>query len=112
MRILLFLSKDKDNEEAYYLQRVADALEMNEATAYTNLSKLVEAEWLLGRPYSIVKAVTEGRGAGKRIGYPTANLDVWPETPGGHPGVLILTSFTIIHVWTTCSTGLATIILT
>jgi len=44
MRILLFLAKDRDKEEAYYLQRIADALEMNEATAYTNLSKLVEAE--------------------------------------------------------------------
>jgi predicted transcriptional regulator len=42
MRILLFLSRDADNE-AYYLQEIANSLDMNEATAFTNLNKLLEA---------------------------------------------------------------------
>lgn len=44
MKILLFLTNDKDNDETYYLQRIADALGINEATAYVNLGKLIEAE--------------------------------------------------------------------
>jgi predicted transcriptional regulator len=47
MRILLFLSKDVDNEEAYYLQIISNALDMNEGTAFSNLNKLVEAGLLV-----------------------------------------------------------------
>jgi predicted transcriptional regulator len=43
MKILLFLSKDEDNDEAYYLQIISNALDMNEATAFTNLNNLVQA---------------------------------------------------------------------
>lgn len=35
-----------------------------------------EAERLLGRPYSIYSAVEKGLGKGKKIGFPTANIDV------------------------------------
>jgi predicted transcriptional regulator len=44
MKILLFLTKDERKEEAYYLQKIADYLEMNETTAFTNLSKLIDSE--------------------------------------------------------------------
>jgi DNA-binding MarR family transcriptional regulator len=47
MRILLFLSKDADTEEAYYLQEISDNLCMNEMTAFNNLNKLVEAELIV-----------------------------------------------------------------
>lgn len=43
MRILLFLMKDEKNEEAYYLQALADELDMNEMTAFNNLNKLMDA---------------------------------------------------------------------
>jgi DNA-binding MarR family transcriptional regulator len=43
MKILLFLSKDSDNEEVYYLQELADRLEMNESTTFANLCKLMES---------------------------------------------------------------------
>jgi riboflavin kinase / FMN adenylyltransferase len=37
---------------------------------------LVEAEKLLGRKFSIVSRVTTGAGQGKKIGFPTANIDI------------------------------------
>ncbi|MBI9009312.1 MAG: bifunctional riboflavin kinase/FAD synthetase [Tenericutes bacterium] len=36
------------------------------------------AEHLLGRPYSVKGRVVSGRGIGKRLGYPTANIDYTP----------------------------------
>jgi len=36
--------------------------------------KLQEASFLLGRPYTLLGKVISGRGRGKRLGYPTANL--------------------------------------
>jgi riboflavin kinase/FMN adenylyltransferase len=36
---------------------------------------LVEARVLLGRPFSVLGTVTRGRTIGRRLGYPTANLD-------------------------------------
>jgi DNA-binding MarR family transcriptional regulator len=43
MKILLYLIRDKDEEETYYLQRIADDLGINEMTAYSNLVKLIDA---------------------------------------------------------------------
>lgn len=43
MKILLFLFNDVDMEEAYYLQQIADCLDMSEATAFNNLNILIEA---------------------------------------------------------------------
>jgi len=40
MKILIFLNK---SEDVFYLQEIADALDMNEMTAFSNLSKLVDA---------------------------------------------------------------------
>ena len=40
VKILIFLNK---NDDAFYLQEVADNLDMNEMTAWCNLYKLVEA---------------------------------------------------------------------
>lgn len=40
VKILIFLTK---NDDAFYLQEVADTLDMNEMTAFSNLSKLVDA---------------------------------------------------------------------
>jgi hypothetical protein len=43
MKILIFLVKDMDKEEAYYLQQIADRLDMTEATAFNNLDILIQA---------------------------------------------------------------------
>lgn len=43
MKILLFLTNDKDKEETYYLQRIADELDICEMTAFQNLAKLIDA---------------------------------------------------------------------
>ena len=40
---------------------------------------LDEAAIMLGRPYSILGTVVKGRGVGRRLGYPTANLEVHNE---------------------------------
>jgi riboflavin kinase/FMN adenylyltransferase len=37
------------------------------------------ARQLLGRPYALDGAVAPGDGRGRRIGIPTANLDIWQE---------------------------------
>jgi riboflavin kinase / FMN adenylyltransferase len=39
---------------------------------------LTMANHLLGRPYSIKGRVVSGRGIGRRLGYPTANIDYLP----------------------------------
>ena len=41
MKILLFLN---NSEDAFYLQEIADTLDMNEMTAFSNLSRLIDAE--------------------------------------------------------------------
>lgn len=40
LKILIFLNK---NDDASYLQEIANALDMNEMTAFGNLSKLIDA---------------------------------------------------------------------
>jgi len=40
---------------------------------------LISAEAMLGRPFSITGVVVKGKGIGRKIGYPTANLDI-PES--------------------------------
>ena len=41
MKILLFLN---NSEDVFYLQEIADNLNMNEMTAWSNLSRLIDAE--------------------------------------------------------------------
>jgi len=40
---------------------------------------LKEASHFLGRPYSLLGITVKGKGLGKRLGYPTANLDLRSE---------------------------------
>ncbi len=42
-------------------------------------SEIKKANTLLGRPFSISGKVVKGRGKGKEMGFPTANLEVSPE---------------------------------
>lgn len=42
---------------------------------YVEKGMLKRADALLGRPYSIMGTVVRGRGRGRRVGYPTANVD-------------------------------------
>jgi len=43
------------------------------------LGELAEAERLLGRPFSLYGTVVRGDARGRRLGYPTANLDLHNE---------------------------------
>jgi riboflavin kinase/FMN adenylyltransferase len=38
--------------------------------------QIMEANYLLGRPYSISGKIVHGKGRGKKLGFPTANLDI------------------------------------
>ncbi len=40
---------------------------------------LKEASRFLGRPYSLLGVIVKGKGLGKRLGFPTANLDIRSE---------------------------------
>lgn len=44
--------------------------------ALVHQGKFAEAENLLGRPYSIYSSVERGLGHGRKIGFPTANIDL------------------------------------
>ncbi len=41
--------------------------------------QMLQAASLLGRTYRIAGVVVRGDGRGKKLGFPTANLKVWPE---------------------------------
>jgi riboflavin kinase/FMN adenylyltransferase len=49
---------------------------------------LAEAEMLLGRPFSVLGTVVPGEGRGRRLGFPTANLDLHHEACP-HEGVYV-----------------------
>lgn len=40
------------------------------------LGRLEEASQMMGRPYSIASTVIKGAGIGRKLGFPTANLDI------------------------------------
>jgi riboflavin kinase/FMN adenylyltransferase len=40
---------------------------------------LAEVNGCLGRPYCVTGTIVEGRKLGRTIGFPTANIDFWPE---------------------------------
>ena len=40
---------------------------------------MAEANGCLGRPYGVSGVVVEGQKMGRTIGFPTANIDFWPE---------------------------------
>lgn len=57
----------------------------NEIISSSQIRKLIEqgdvqnAAIALGRPYSVTGKVVNGDGRGRKIGFPTANLDSWPQ---------------------------------
>jgi len=44
-----------------------------------DLGDVQGAALALGRPYSVLGTVVNGDGRGRKIGFPTANLDSWPQ---------------------------------
>lgn len=50
---------------------------------------LVEAQELLDRPFHLEGVVVKGEGRGKKIGFPTANIQVSPDLIVPHRGVYI-----------------------
>lgn len=46
-----------------------------------NIGDIDRLQTLLGRPPSLLGRVVNGDGRGRTIGFPTANLDIAPETP-------------------------------
>lgn len=51
--------------------------------------RILEVEELLGRPFHLEGVVVKGEGRGKKIGFPTANIQVSPDLIVPHRGVYI-----------------------
>jgi riboflavin kinase/FMN adenylyltransferase len=59
-----------DGGEAVSSTRIREALATGDVDAAADL---------LGRPFGLSGTVVHGMGRGRRLGVPTANLDLWPE---------------------------------
>ncbi len=87
---ILFLKKESKALDTH-LQVVSPLTFKNEIISSTRIRQLVErgdlskATQMLGRPVSVYGTVVRGRGRGKSLGFPTANLNPHHETlpPGG-----------------------------
>ncbi len=70
----------------FRLRLVAPLLESGRAISSTRIRRLIErgrlreASRLLGRPVTVCGTVVRGRGRGRKLGFPTANLDPHHET--------------------------------
>ena len=64
------------------VQRGGQAISSTRIRNTVGAGKLTESTTLLGRPYSILGTVRKGNQIGRKIGYPTANLDPGNEA---HP---------------------------
>lgn len=78
---------------------VAPVLFNGERVSSTQIRKAISdgdiplAEQLLGRPFSLFGTVTKGHGIGKKLGYPTANIDPENEllpSPGIYAGYTMI----------------------
>ena len=83
-------------EEFGFTVEVVEQVKVNEAgvsssrvRALIREGDVVQAEHLLGRPYSVKGKVIPGDGRGRTIGIPTANLSVWLEKLLPRPGVYV-----------------------
>lgn len=76
--------RDLETELNIHVEQVGALLDDDEPISSSRIRRLVregrvrEAEHLLGRPYEIEGTVIPGRQRGRKLGFPTANL----ETPG------------------------------
>ena len=73
--------KESANREGFLFHCIQPLRRRGEIVSSTRIRRLIlscrfsEASILLGRPYAIEGTVVAGRGRGRRIGFPTANLD-------------------------------------
>ena len=85
-----FLRRER-KQEGFSLSLVSPLKYQAEIISSTRVRRLIErgflkkAEKMLGRPVSVYGTVVRGRGRGRSLGYPTANLNPHHETlpPGG-----------------------------
>jgi riboflavin kinase / FMN adenylyltransferase len=73
-----FIRRVEVEGEAVSSSRIRAALESGDIGLVTRL---------LGRPYQVSGEVISGDGRGHKLGFPTANLDVWAERALPKPGV-------------------------
>jgi len=72
------ISPEENDSEIISSSKIRGLLETGDVTA---------ASSLLGRNYSITGKVVSGDGRGRTIGFPTANLQTWPQKLLPAPGV-------------------------
>lgn len=93
----LKLLREYGRRYGFRVQKISEVRLGGKSISSTHIRKLVtqgklaEASRLLGRPYSLYGKVIRGRGVGKRLGYPTANIEPYHEAipPGGVYGVQV-----------------------
>ncbi len=59
--------------------RGGEVVSSSQVRALIQQGAISQANDLLGRPYSVSGEVVRGNGRGHTLGFPTANLAVWPE---------------------------------
>jgi riboflavin kinase/FMN adenylyltransferase len=67
---VICISPETQSEEIVSSSQIRKMLDMGDVQG---------ASQALGRPYSVLGTVINGDGRGRKIGFPTANLDSWPQ---------------------------------
>jgi len=95
----LFLEK-ASREYGYELHVVPPFLMGGEAVSSTRVREalrsgdVARAASYLGRPFSLPGKVVRGAGRGRRLGFPTANLEFWDER--AYPGVGVYACWVVV----------------
>lgn len=102
------LRKEGDKWGIEFVQAVDSVVIGDEKVSSTRIRGLLqqgmvkEAADLLGRPYKLIGPVVEGEGRGKKLGFPTANLDIPPQRLIPQDGVYAVTVCQVMDVAGAC----------
>jgi riboflavin kinase/FMN adenylyltransferase len=92
-------------EFGYRVQVIPPVIDNGEIVSSSNIRStlasgdVVKAAQMLGRPYHLRGKVVSGDGRGRRIGIPTANLEVWSELTLPKSGVYTCRAWVNTQRW-------------
>jgi riboflavin kinase/FMN adenylyltransferase len=76
---------DMGSTLGFKVNSISPEIQSEEIVSSSQIRKMLDvgdvqgAAAALGRPYSVLGTVVNGDGRGRKIGFPTANLDSWPQ---------------------------------